>query len=64
MFFTSVSFFLTIDLIICKKDRKAPALTRSAKTGETDSNNDENGFSSKSTEHTSTCERSRRLSCS
>ena len=37
MTFTSVSSFLTIDLIIFKKDRKESTPTRSAKTGETDS---------------------------
>lgn len=35
MIFTSS--FLTIDLTICKKDGKVSPLTRSTKTGETDS---------------------------
>lgn len=32
MIFTSVSSFMTIDLIVCKKDMDVSTLTRSAKT--------------------------------
>lgn len=54
--FNFVCSFLTIDLIIRKKDRKVSTLTMSGKSGETDSSNSENGFSTKSTEHFNTCE--------
>lgn len=56
LIFNFVCSFLTIDLIIRKKDRKVSTLTMSGKSGETDSSNSENGFSTKSTEHFSTCE--------
>lgn len=54
--FNFVCSFLTIDLIICKKDRKVSTLTTSGKSGETDSSNSENGFSTKSAEYFNTCE--------